>query len=158
MMQKLWNYKLTRFLVIGICNTLLDFILLNTMVFVLGFTVLLANTVSVCIGVTISYFLNHHIVFKKKHNPTVNIYLQFFLVTGLSIVIIQGITISLTSPLYTHIFNAIKVNVLPVYLSKYEQKITLNLSKATAVVVGMVWNYLLYNKFIFVEKTAETNS
>lgn len=152
MIQKLWGSKLTRFLCIGVCNTVLDFVLLNTFVFIFHVPALIANTISVCVGVTISFFLNHYIVFQKTSRPQLKSFGWFFLVTATSIVVVQTAVIAALSSTYTHLFHSLAATFHERSLVKFEDEITLNLAKATAVLVGMIWNYVLYSKFIFVKK------
>lgn len=156
MLKNLWKYKKIRFLCIGSINSLVDLTVLNTLVFVAHFPVWVANTVSVSAGITLSYFLNHYIVFRNEHGPNPKMFAKFFIVTGASVIFIQTFVIYLTRPSYTHLLRALNVT----NSIKLEAKLSLNLAKITAILIGMVWNYLFYSRVIFrkndVNKEAET--
>lgn len=100
---------------------------------------------SVSVGITLSYFLNHFIVFRHKHKPTKKLFAKFFVVTGFSVILIQTTVIYLTRPIYAHLIQSSSNATL----LHDEKSITLNLAKLTAILVGMVWNYILYSKFVF---------
>ncbi len=157
MLQKLWNLKVVRFLCVGVCNTLLDFIMLNIFAFVIGLPVLVANLLSVCIGVSLSYYLNHHIVFRHTYPVTAKAYAKFFLITGISILCIQTAVIYLTSPVISHELGilAAKLRFTTRLIEAHDGQLTVNIAKALAVLVGMVWNYILYNKIVFTKAGSE---
>lgn len=126
--------------------------MLNLLVAVLSIPVLLANIVSVCIGITISYFLNHHIVFRHSDQITLKMYLRFFLITGFSVICIQTTVIYLSSPVVTHILSSLAGSLngsLGQFIATYQDTLALNISKALAVLAGLIWNYLLYSKVVF---------
>lgn len=144
--QKLWDRKISRFLVVGLFNTALDFTLLNIMVELLGFHVLVANTISVSVGITVSYFLNHHIVFRHPERPSPKNYARFFAITGFSVLFIQNVVIYVVTKVVT-VNEASAVHMLGYDISA--KTIEVNLAKAVAVLTGMVWNFLLYKYVIF---------
>lgn len=145
MLYKIWEYKKIRFLCIGTFNSLCDLLILNALVFGLHFPIWVANTISVIITITLSYFLNHFIVFRRQHKPTSKLFVKFFLLTGMSAVILQDIVIYIMRPAYlkliqhTSLFSTIHL----------ENKISLNLAKITAILAGMTWNYLFYSRLVF---------
>lgn len=151
MIQKMWQLKLIRFALVGVFNTLLDFLMLNVLVFGANLPVLLANTISVCVGISMSYVLNHHIVFQSQGRITLAMYLRFFLITGISILVIQTIVIHITVTMFEQLVSSLgeKFGFTGIFSISFQDKLVLNLSKATAVLAGMVWNYLMYAKIIF---------
>lgn len=144
MLKKLWDYKKIRFLCIGSFNSIVDIAILNTLVFVGHLPVWVVNIFSVSVGITVSYFLNHFLVFRHQHRPNYRLFLRFFAVTGISIIVLQTIIIYLTRPLYS----SLALNLHGINASLHA-KISLNLAKITAILIGMVWNYLLYSKVVF---------
>ena len=154
MIQKAWELKLVRFASVGVLNTGLDFFMLNILVFAFGLPVLGANVISVCIGITISYFLNHHIVFRKNHPVSAKAYAKFFLITGLSVLLVQSAVIYFATPIVTHIVDTVVRHSqwLQSIPQTYIRALAVNGVKALAVLVGMVWNYLLYSKIVFANK------
>lgn len=148
MIKKVWSVQFTRFIAVGLFNTALDFTILNILVFVSGLNPIIANIISVCIGVSISYFLNHYVVFKKQEQPRFGSFATFFFITGLSVVLVQTVVIATMNPVYTHLADVF-LNDKSVSV---QIKVGLNLAKATAVLIGLFWNYFLYSKFVFSER------
>jgi putative flippase GtrA len=148
MLKKLWNYKKVRFLCVGCFNTLVDLTTLNTLVFAVHLPIWLSNTISVSFGITLSYFLNHIVVFRHHRGPNFKIFAKFFLATGASVVVLQTVIIYLTKPLYTKLIQ----HSHTVGLLHLESKLSLNAAKLTAVLIGMVWNYVLYSRVVFKNK------
>jgi len=150
--KKLWQRREIRFLAVGCFNTALDFILLNILFGLVGFPQLVANTISVTIGITISYFLNHKIVFRHKDKPGIKNYLRFFVITGFSAIIIQNLTIYLvTKALPVSESTTIQIAGFSIAATVLE----LNIAKVVAILAGMSWNFLLYKHVVFKDDTKE---
>jgi putative flippase GtrA len=145
MLYKIWEYKKIRFICVGTFNSILDLLILNTLVFGQHFPIWAANTISVSIGITLSYFLNHFIVFKHRHRPTPGLFVKFFLLTGVSSVILQDAVIYLSRPVYQKLIQHVSL----FSVVRVEDKISLNLAKITAILIGMTWNYLFYSHVVF---------
>ena len=150
MLKKLWDYKKIRYLCIGSFNSLVDITILNTLVFVGHLSVLIANVCSVSVGITVSYFLNHFLVFRHQNKPRYKSFIKFFIVTGASVIVIQTIIIDLSRPLYADFTRNIHGISTPL-----QGKISLNLPKITAILIGMIWNYFFYSRLIFRSKTSD---
>ncbi len=151
MMRRLLNVKFVRFVCVGVFNTTLDFLILNILAFIVRFPVLVANVISVCFGVIVSYYLNHHFVFKHHKSPSVRSFVKFFIVTGASIVVVQTAIIAITTPLYSELMDRLTQTALNSRWIDYQHQIAVNLAKATAVLAGMFWNFALYSKVVFKE-------
>lgn len=155
-MEKVLRYEKVRFLMTGFFNTGLDFVLLNILVFLLGAYPLIANTITVLIGITISYILNHHFVFRNKSKLSFRKYAAFLAVTGFSSLVIQN-TIIYSFELAGA--SGFLFSIPPVELVLGNEALRLNVAKACAVLVGMVWNFTLYKFVIFRKKhNIEANS
>jgi putative flippase GtrA len=145
MLKKIWDYKKIRFLCVGSFNSLLDLSILNVLVFGFHFPVWLGNALSVSVSISVSYLLNHFIVFRRKHDPNYRQFIVFFLITGIGIIAIQTTVIYLLTTPYNHLLlnhvNSISKNL--------DKKLSLNMAKITAILVGMTWNYILYSKIVF---------
>jgi putative flippase GtrA len=144
MLYKIWEYKKIRFLCIGTFNSLLDLSILNSLVFGLHFPIWVANSIAVSVSITFSYFLNHFIVFRYNHKPTAAQFVRFFLLTGISSVILQDVVIYVSRPIYTKLIQS--TAILSIHM---ESKLSLNVAKITAILVGMSWNYLFYTHVVF---------
>lgn len=150
-MERILKHEKVRFLLAGGLNTGLDFLFLNILVFLFNALPLVANTISVIIGITISYFLNHYFVFKSTETVTLKKYFMFFLATGFSSLIIQSVIILGFAAFFQTDFSR---SLFVVSDSPMTEFVELNIAKAVAVVIGMVWNFLIYKYFIFKDRTA----
>ena len=146
MLHRLFENKKIRFLCVGTFNTLLDLSILNFLVFVVHLPVWLSNIISV----SISYFLNHMFVFRHHKSPNIKLFLKFFAITASGIIVIQTLVIYLTRPIYFKVLN----NVFSTFTLSLDNRLSLNMAKLTAVLIGMSWNYILYSKLVF-KKTIE---
>lgn len=151
-MEKILKHEKIRFLITGFFNTGLDFLLLNVMVFLLGAYPLVANTISVTVGITISYILNHKFVFRREESLSLRKYIAFFGVTGFSSLVIQN-TIIYGFELAAKA--GIGHSIAIVSLIMTSNALRLNIAKAVAVLVGMVWNFTFYKLVIFRQKEVE---
>lgn len=138
-----------RFICVGLFNTMLDFLMFNFLAFMVHLPVLVANTISVCVGVVVSYFLNHSFVFKYHKSPSLKSFLKFFVVTGMSVLIVQTIVIAVMTPLYSSIVSMLLPKISSNPMAINQQQIAVNLAKISAVCVGMFWNFFFYSKTIF---------
>jgi putative flippase GtrA len=145
-MERVLRSEKIRFLIAGGLNTSLDFLLLNIFVFLLGAVPLIANVLSVSIGITISYLLNHHFVFRYGDKISLKKYLMFFGITGFSSLIIQSLIITGFTALFQTNFSHSLFIMRDISNNKF---LELNIAKASAVLIGMIWNFILYKHIIF---------
>lgn len=145
-MLKHFNHEKVRFAMAGTCNTCLDFLLFNFLVFTVALPVLVANTLSVAICVVISYFLNQRYVFRGVSRASWKNLTLFALITGFSSIVLQGLVIWLFG-VFTHsIFGH---SLLVMQNVNDHRSIQVNMAKAAAVGTGMVWNFLFYKYVVF---------
>lgn len=135
-----------RFLIAGLLNTGLDFVLLNLLILAAGMPVIAANLVSVTVGITISYFLNHFFVFRHGEPVTAGRFLKFFAVTGFSSLLLQSGVIWLFERGFDTTFGR---SLLMFGTSAEQEFFEINIAKATAVLIGLVWNFTLYRLVVF---------
>ena len=148
-MRKLFEREKIRFIIAGCANTGLDFVLLNSLVFIIGTFPILANSISVSIGIVISYFLNHYFVFQSKSSVSLKKFFSFFIVTGFSSLAIQGLVIYGFEVMTLSEWGRSLFFVSELGDNK---ALELNIAKVVAVGVGMVWNFMLYKYLIFKDK------
>jgi putative flippase GtrA len=155
-LQAAWDIKAARFVCVGVINTTIDISLLNVFVIVFHVPTLLSNLVSASTSISISYFLNHRIVFRSADKRSWTKFAHFFVLTGLGILAIQTLTIySISHALAHHLVgeNQLKTDI---DLKSFSTKaLTLNIAKLTAVVVSMVWNFCVYHFIVFRNKQAK---
>lgn len=149
-----------KFGIVGIINTIIDFAILNFLVYlgltasflILGQKFLTANIISVAVAMVNSFVLNKKWAFKSEGE---NIYLQIFkflIVTIIGMFIIHQIIFNL---FYYRLDNVSDVILQIFYYFKLtffsREFVLLNFSKSVAIVGSLVWNFLGY-KFIVFEK------
>ncbi|HUC88278.1 MAG TPA: GtrA family protein [Candidatus Binatia bacterium] len=144
---KLWGQRVVRFVIVGCFNTLLDTSLLLIMVNILGWQKIVANSLSVSIAITTSYFLNHRIVFREPESYSLKKYLRFFAVTGLGVILIQDLVIYLITDKLVVLSSHKSMKLLGRSVS--ERTIELVVAKLIGVMFGMIWNFLLYKYVVF---------
>lgn len=143
----MWEKKIVRFFFVGSFNFLLDITMLNVFTSLLGLRVLVANSISVSIGITASYFLNHRIVFRHPHKYSLLRYVKFFAVTGFSAILLQDFIIEVLAPRIYEVQSGQIVQLLGQSLQAHT--VRLNVAKVIAVIIGLVWNFLLYKYIVF---------
>ncbi len=141
-----------RFAAVGLINTGVDFLVLNILVFGVGLNKLPANMMSVSVAITISYLLNHSIVFKQvgegsDHKRRIAL---FVVITLTGAFIIQNLVIYLFVHIITFPASMAQSITGLLGLNLTTAFVLLNTAKLAATVCTMVWNYLLYRKFVFV--------
>ncbi|BDU11169.1 sugar translocase [Aurantimicrobium sp. INA4] len=124
--------KPLRFILVGIANTAIDFIVLLSLTAV-GLPLVVANFISTSVALTFSFFANRSFTFGstgKKRSQAV----RFLLVTLVGLWVLQPIVLVLAVP------------ALEGMLSR---EASIVVAKLIATVVSMVWNYLLYDSLVF---------
>lgn len=148
--RTLLSMQKVRFLIAGSLNTALDFLLLNVMALAGGLPVLLANGVSVTVGITVSYALNHYFVFRYPSRISLKKFAQFFLVTGFSSLILQSLIIWGFEVFFDTTYGN---SLLFLGTTGENHFLAINIAKAVAVLVGLIWNFCMY-KFVVFRQTA----
>jgi len=119
-----------RFGLVGATNTLIDFSILF-LLFSYGLSPLLSNLISTSCALSFSFFANKKYTF-RDHNPNQTRQIFIFLViTLIGLWIIQPVIIW-----------SIQLLLGNNYLS-------LLVAKLTATIASLVWNYLMYRKYVF---------
>lgn len=145
-MKRLLDSQKVRFLIAGCTNTGIDFVILNVLVLLAHLATLTANVFSVLVGITISYALNHFFVFRHPGRISIGTFAKFFLVTGFSSLVLQSIIIYGFEVFFDTRFG----NSLLFLPSSGENAfLAINVAKAFAVFVGLVWNFCMYKFVVF---------
>lgn len=157
MLTKIWDKKVSRYLVVGSCNTLVDIILLNLFVFLLHLPILPANLLAATLSITLSYFLNRRVVFRSSNPYDFKSLAQFFTITGLGIIVIQSVVIMTV----VHILSferglVIGLTAMLPGLHWTADAVILNTAKISAVLAATCWNFILYKTVVF--RAAPANS
>lgn len=146
-LSKFWSplLQITKFAEVGMMNTVLDFGILNLLLFLTsknsGFWVLLFNTTSFSLAVVNSYFWSKNWTFEESQTKNnISQFMQFVLVTLVGLVLNDGMV---------SVFQWIGT---PANISANQW---LNMSKVLATFVSLVWNFLGYKLIVFRKKEEE---
>lgn len=132
--------KKARFGLVGIANTLVDFLLYGVLVW-LGVGFLVANFISTSAGMALSFTLNRSFVFKVQTGSTSRQIALFLLVTLFGLWALHPIIIYfLQAPSLAYF------GWLPDFLQNL-------VPKGFAILVSLVWNYIWYSKVVFRQGT-----
>jgi putative flippase GtrA len=117
-----------RFGLVGVCNTAVDLLGYAALVS-LGLPLFVANFISTTVGLLLSFTLNRNFTFRSRSGDVRSQALWFLGVTGFGLWVMQPIVIMLVNSAFPGI------NVL--------------IPKSAGIAMGLVWNYVLYNKVVF---------
>ena len=120
-----------RFALVGGTNTAIDFGILF-LLHSLGLNKYIANIISTSVAFIFSFFANRSFTFKSEKGAGKQV-IPFLVVTLTGLWILQPAVIW--------------VVLLP--LGNLDQNIALFIAKLAATVVSLVWNYILYSRFVF---------
>ena len=123
-----------RFGVVGGANTAIDFGILFTLVF-FGVDKIAANFVSTSIAFVFSFFVNQSFTFKSTGGNTKRQFGIFLVITLFGLWVIQPIIISGVAWVLRD--------------TSLANSVVLLIGKLLATVVTLVWNYVLYAKYVF---------
>lgn len=125
-----------RFLIVGCLNTAIDITILFILVKFFGLPKIYSNTISTSVALIFSFFVNKNFTFQDISDAKKSIqFVKFLTITLFGLWSIQPIIITSMSYLL--------VNFLT------NQDLVLFISKIIATGFTMIWNYVLYRKFIF---------
>ena len=123
-----------RFALVGSANTLIDFGLLFGLVF-FGIDKIPANFISTGTAFIFSYFVNKSYTFKFTGKSSKRQFGLFIAITIFGLWVLQPIIIY---------FVTLALNGLDI-----QSSIALLVAKLIATAVTLVWNYVLYKKYVF---------
>jgi putative flippase GtrA len=121
-----------RFIVVGLLNTSIDFAILFLLTR-LGVGVFVANMVSTSVALAFSFIANRSITFRSGGDARVQI-VKFTVVTLIALWLVQPAIIVAVSALLGGVMS---------------EPLVLLIGKACATIVSMIWNYILYARFVF---------
>ena len=131
--MKLISATQLRFGAVGIANTLVD-ALGYALLVTLGVPLFVANFISTSTGMLLSFTLNRNFTFRAKDGDVRRQALLFFGVTAFGLWVVQAAIIFAVTSAFPG------VNLL--------------IPKGAGIVVGLVWNYVLYHKVVFRHRPA----
>jgi len=123
-----------RFVLVGGTNTAIDFAILFGLKS-LGLPALTSNFISTSVALIFSFFANKKFTFKDNNTGDKTQFIKFLAITLFGLWVIQPVIIWLAG-----------LMLQPINLNDY---IVLLIGKLLATCVTLVWNYLLYRKFVY---------
>jgi len=123
-----------RFSLVGGANTALDFGILFVLVF-LGLDKIVSNFISTSVAFCFSFFVNKSFTFKSTSGSAKKQFILFLIITLIGLWVLQPLIISGVEVLLND--------------SAFTTPTILLIGKLAATAVTLVWNYVLYSKYVF---------
>ena len=123
-----------RFAIVGGINTLIDFVVLFVLVN-FGLPIIISNFISTSIALIFSFFANQKYTFQSSNKFNSSKFAIFLIITLFGLWVLQPLIINFVSSLLISY--------------SFDKNINLLISKLFATLVTLVWNYLLYRRFVF---------
>ncbi len=144
--------RITKFGLIGILNTVIDFVLFNVLTSKkVGWGKITANTLSTTVAMIFSFFFNKTYVFGANGGNVSIQVAEFFLVTMVGLYVLQNLVIWFLTSIWTFLPELAFKIVSLLHLDKALKRdfVIKNSAKAAATVVSLTWNFVLYSKLVF---------
>ena len=125
----------SRFLVVGLIGTLIDFSIFSLLNSIVGMTVLLANTVSYSAGIVNNYFFHRHWTFGKRPRKTTGQQFSQFALVSLGALVVNNLFLLLLSPVFGHLLENNAAGAI--------------CAKIFATSAGMGWNFFANHLWTF---------
>lgn len=139
--------NIIRFCIVGVLNTVIDisiFLFLRT----LSFGIVTANLFSTSVALLVSFKLNRSFTFQNNSEKQRRQFIRFLIVTVFGLWVLQPVVIKVLLDLNAHL-NYIRL--FPDIMGR--ELISADLvSKMVSTVVSLTWNYIWYNKYVFIDK------
>ncbi|WIX82254.1 GtrA family protein [Amycolatopsis carbonis] len=132
--MKLLTAQQIRFGVVGIANTLVDAVGFALLYSSVGLPLFVANLCSTTAGMLLSFVLNRNFTFRAQDGDVRKQVVLFFASTAFGLWVVQAAVIFAVGSLLPHV--------------------TVLVPKFAGIAVGLVWNYVLYQKVVFRQRTA----
>lgn len=133
-LHRLLQHEKIRFVLVGGVNTVVDFAILFTLVNLCSVPTFAANIVSTTAALSVSYVLNKKAVFGDADTSDIKQIALFVVVTLVGLWIVQGVVITLVSPLLQTLGG---------------KNGSLFIAKLIATLFSLTWNYLWYSRVVF---------
>jgi putative flippase GtrA len=144
--------RIAKFGLIGILNTVIDFIIFNILSSKrIGWGKIAANIVSTSTAMIFSFVFNKSYVFGAQGGNVALQILEFFAVTMFGLYILQNLTIWFLTEVWTLIPDVSFKIVKLLHLAKIFKQdfVAKNSAKVIATLISLTWNFLLYSRLVF---------
>jgi len=137
-----------RFASVGLINTLVDFSLLNALIFIVHLPIMGANFISTFAAMCLSLVLNKHFVFQDKEPLSGKKFVLFVCITLASIWIVQAFIILLLTTVFADQLQTVSQALHD--LSGFSKDFFVsNIAKVFATIGSLIWNYYFYKRLVF---------
>ena len=134
------QFEKVRFMMVGVANTITDFVVLLSLVSVWGVHAAVANIASTTCALIVSFSLNKKAVFPESKPMTAHAVIVFIAVTLAGIWFVQTV-------IMTQLYNLLKgwlhidggVHLIMILV----------VAKIIGIIAGSVWNYMWYSRVVF---------
>ena len=141
--QKEFGY-FSKFVIVGVLATLVDFLVLNLLQITLlppegvmtVFNVLVASSISYCVGIFFSFTINRLWIYQQTQRQIVQQLMQFFTVYLLAL-LIRVIVIRLVYP----VWREFTLSTMTDWTELSINQLASNLAQGTAIGVTLFWNF-----------------
>jgi putative flippase GtrA len=143
--------RIGKFGLVGVFNTILDFVIYNFVSSHFGLSLVLSNIISTTVAMVFSYVANRQLVFDKNKSsrPLHHQLALFYLVSAFGVYVLQSVVIYIL----TSVWNAPLDVMLGVFhtfgISGSDTFLVKNAAKAVATIVSLTWNYIMYKRVVF---------
>ena len=131
------NQRVTRFLLVGAANTIINFVVLNFVFYELHLDKIISSILATSCAILFSFTFNRSFVFRDKTRP-LGKFVRFTIVSAGGALLIQTSTYAIFVAALQHAFSS--------------DFIVINLSNLFASFVVMFWNYHGYRLLVFKDK------
>lgn len=132
--------QFSKFVVVGIINTAIDFFVLNLEMIITGITsgpfILLFNSVSFSVATVNSYFMNKHWTFQDRKKSHEAVKFSQFLAVSIIGISINGGTVYFITTFITPFFGI-------------DPLLWANIAKLAATGLSLIWNFVGYKLWVF---------
>ncbi len=152
--QKTASNSGSKFVIVGIGNTILDFGLMN--IFSIFIPAAFANFLSTGIAMISSFYFNKKWTFSstaRSRKDLIRQTIMFFLFTVVGIWLIQTPLMWLISNTFNHVFPHFSFVIFEHDFAKF---LVDNSAKVVASVFSLTWNFLTYKRFVFKNNNVKT--
>ena len=150
MLNKVLKWQKLRFVIIGICNAIISFSVLNIVFYKIHLSKIVASLIATTCALVFSFFLNRLFVFKDKSRKARKQIPAFIVVTISGSIVVLNLVYILSLRILKgnehYLINSVD-SILGIRLSN--NFIDINLSTLIGAIVALFWNYNGYRLFVF---------
>lgn len=137
---KLAGSQKIRFGVVGVINTIVDFVVLNLLAVLFGVPLFWSNVASTTTAMVTSFTLNRRAVFPGGAGSIRRQVMLFVVVTVIGAWVVQGGVLAI-------VHHALQS-------TGWNDMVIVTLAKIVGICAGLIWNYLLYSRLVFKKDAA----